>query len=273
MPPPDKLVLSRMDLDDAGDKPERIAEAIHLQLQAPSEPVPVDEIATALDIYEIRVERLSSIEGCLLTQPERTDGAILVNGNASKRRRRFTIAHELGHFLIATHVSPDETGFNCRSEDMIVSRGGSDHDLRKRQEAEANLFAINLLAPRERCRRFLRKIPDLNDIVALSDALDISREAAARRYVELHREPTAVLFIKSGRVAYVCRHEEFPFVKLGRGDVLPRLRGLRDPNVISDHVEADADDWLGWSRGKGLVAQRLRQEDDRETILIAFAVD
>jgi hypothetical protein len=273
MPGVDDLALSRMDLDDAWDRPERIAEAIHKQLQGLGGPIPVHEIAVALDIYEIRIERLTSIEGCLLTQPERTDGAILVNANAPRRRRRFTIAHELGHFLITTHVSADDGRFACRSEDMIEAGNSLNQGLRKKQEAEANLFAINLLAPRERCRRHLKRIPDLADIVLLADDLDISREAAARRYVELHREPCAVVFAKAGRVLYVSRHEEFPFVKLNRGDPLPLLHGFRDSDDVSEHIDANSEDWVAWNRGKGLVAQMLRQEDDRATILISFEQD
>ena len=266
--------LSRMDLDDAGDDPVRIAQEIHRQLQLASGPVPVDRIALGLDITEIRVEALISMEGCLVTQPERTDGAILVNANANPRRRRFTIAHELGHFLILTHQqSTDDVGFTCRTEDMIVSSNAGLLDAQKKQEAEANLFAINLLAPADRCRRFLKRIPDLEDIVDLANDLDISREAAARRYVELHQTGAAVVFARSGRVLYSARHPDFPFVTLNRGDPLPLDAELCLGDNISAHVEADAEDWVAKSHGRTLVAQRLRQERDHEMILLAFEVD
>ena len=273
MPGKNSLRLCRMDLDGAGASPERIAEAIHGQISGATGPVPVHDIARALDILEIRTRPLVSIEGCLLTQPERTDGKILVNANAPPRRQRFTVAHELGHFLISTHVSGDEEYFTCRGADMVAGPSTSIRDARRKQEAEANHFAINLLAPRTRCRRHLVGVPDLAAIDRLADEFDISREAAARRYVDLHRIPAAVVFARSGVVLYGSRHEGFPFVKLQPGDPLPRLPGQLGNEPISDHVEVDAEDWLAWNRGKGLVAQRLRQQGDRETVLIAFEVE
>jgi Zn-dependent peptidase ImmA (M78 family) len=59
------------------------------------------------------------------------------------------------------------------------------------QEAEANRFAIEVLAAPRLVRPYLRGVPDLAKVLMLSDALGLSREAAARRYVELHAQPCA----------------------------------------------------------------------------------
>ena len=48
------LALDRMEIEEAGPNPERLAAAIHAQLQLKAGPVPVYEIAEALDIVEIR---------------------------------------------------------------------------------------------------------------------------------------------------------------------------------------------------------------------------
>ncbi len=55
----------------------------------------------------------------------------------------------------------------------------------QKQEAEANRFAIDLLAPAYRFKPHLAGDPDLETIVSLTRELDISHEAAARRYIEL----------------------------------------------------------------------------------------
>ena len=115
------LVLDRMALDDVGANPQRIAEAIHEQLGEGSGPVPVREIARALDIVEIREEPLTNIEGALVTTPERGSGSILVNANSDPRRRRFSIGHELGHFLNAWHRPTSPGGFQCSRSDMIAA--------------------------------------------------------------------------------------------------------------------------------------------------------
>ncbi|PJK27390.1 ImmA/IrrE family metallo-endopeptidase [Minwuia thermotolerans] len=77
----------------------------------------------------------------------------------------------------------------------------ADHHLR--QDVEANQFAIKLLAPVRRLRRYLHRTPDLARVLEIADAFEISREAAARRYVEQHRESLAVLFGQHDRIIYL----------------------------------------------------------------------
>ena len=57
-----------------GADPARLAAAIHLQLGASQSPVPIREIAYALDIVEITESPLSNIEGALVTTSERDSG-------------------------------------------------------------------------------------------------------------------------------------------------------------------------------------------------------
>lgn len=109
-----------MAIEEVGANPERLADAIHVQLGERPGPVPVAEIAKALDIVEIRAEPLSNIEGALVTTPERDIGSILVNQHSSRRRRRFTIGHELLHFLNAWHQPT-----LCNQADMIANQSDS----------------------------------------------------------------------------------------------------------------------------------------------------
>ena len=106
-----------MELEDGRPDPVRLAVAIHRQLGDRSGAVPVHEIARTLDIVEIREAPLKSFEGALLTRPERHEGKILVNGRSSRQRRRFTVAHELLHFLNVLHTPTAESGFECRKGD------------------------------------------------------------------------------------------------------------------------------------------------------------
>lgn len=180
-----KLVLNRMAIEEVGANPERLAAAIHNQLKLTEGPIPIEAIARALDIVEIRVEALFNIEGALITPPERGTGSILINGGSGRRRQRFAIAHELGHFLNVWHSPTTPSGFACGSSDFR-SMDLRTQDRHRRQEAEANTFAIELLAPRSRVKRHLPGSPDLQRVLALAEDLHISREAAVRR---LYRAP------------------------------------------------------------------------------------
>jgi hypothetical protein len=51
-------------------------------------------------------------------------------------------------------------------------------------------------------RRYLLGIPDLAKALSLSREFGLSREAGARRYVELHEQPAALVFSAEGVVRY-----------------------------------------------------------------------
>jgi Zn-dependent peptidase ImmA (M78 family) len=92
------------------------------------------------------------------------------------------------------------------------------HPLRQgihlRQEAEANTFAIELLAPAKLIQKQLSRPADLEHVLAIADNQKISREAAARRYTELHHESLAVVFSMNGWVRYAEKGEGFPGTRI-----------------------------------------------------------
>ena len=139
------LVLSRVEIESVGSDPRKLARALLAQLPAVTGPVPIEAIARALDIVSIEVAPLSGIEGCLQCDPLKSEGQIVVNANSPPRRRRYTIAHELGHFLNERHRPTIDFGFACTADDMAKPRRTGPH---QRQETEANIFAIEVLTPR-----------------------------------------------------------------------------------------------------------------------------
>lgn len=85
---------------------------------------------------------------------------ILVNKNCPNQRKRFTVAHELGHILLG-HVGKYE----------LVNREPAPND--NPIEHEANIFASRLLAPA--CVLWGCKIKNATEI---SNLCDISKKAA-----------------------------------------------------------------------------------------------
>lgn len=70
---------------------------------------------------------------------------IVVEANDHEHRRRFSIAHEIGHFVL--HLQEQQNLFLCSQEDMeLKTPDASQH---RRQEWEANLFAGELLMPEQ----------------------------------------------------------------------------------------------------------------------------
>lgn len=256
-----------MVLDDAGANPVRIAAAIHAQLPDIDGPVDVVGIARAVGIVEIRYETLDTIEGALLTTPGRGYGSILVNRRANRPRQRFTIAHELGHYLNAWHRMTSKVGFQCSKTDMSVATTSAKNRY-LRQEAEANRFAIELLAPKDKAQPFLIGEPDCRQIMDLADALEISREAAARRYIALHDAPVAVVFSKDGKMLYSDRSKDFPWITLSRDDPLSDFRCDAKAGRTTSFEEVVSSDWISSNSPKTILAQtRFQRQGYAMTLL------
>lgn len=267
------LALDRMAIEEAGPNPERLAAAIHEQLRHKSGEIPVAAIAAALDIVEIKEAPLQSLEGALIAPDDRNVGAIVVNSESSPARRRFTLAHELGHFLNPWHRPEGGSGSSaCSRADVATPWRGPSASLpgRRAQEAEANRFAIELLAPPRLVRRYLLGIPDLAKALSLSREFGLSREAGARRYVELHEEPTALVFSAEGVVRYIERNPAFPFLSCRPGQRLPSPPPAADASGLSAHEECASGDWLARPGRDALIVQTLSQRHGYAITLLAF---
>jgi hypothetical protein len=268
------LRLDRMEIEEAGPDPVAIATAIHSQLGPLSTPVPVVAIARSLDIQDIHAGYVRGFEGALLMPPERDFGGIVVNAASPARRQRFTIGHELGHFLNPRHRPVQDNGFFCSKSDLGQSWSlGQKMSPHARQEAEANRFSIELLAPAVRFRPLLRGLPTLDHVVKAATALDISKEACARRYIELRGGRLAVVFSCDGAVRYTDRAPEFPFIKLKRDDVLAHLNFADMDEGLGPQDEADPRDW-GVNPSAGVVvAETLRQANGFAMTLLFIKAD
>lgn len=83
---------------------------------------------------------LASCEGMLARNPhDDAEWGIFYNGNSPAQRQRFTIAHELGHFVL--HRG-QQHNFSCDTESVY-----SGADRMRAIEREADDFASNLLIP------------------------------------------------------------------------------------------------------------------------------
>jgi Zn-dependent peptidase ImmA (M78 family) len=103
------------------------------------------------------------LSGFLLRNRKRGHAVIGVNDDHHPNRRRFTIAHELGHFLLhegeELHIDKVGSGYEIKRRDG-KSSAGIDID-----EMEANLFAAELLMPVDFLNADLAKL----EPVSLSD--------------------------------------------------------------------------------------------------------
>lgn len=247
------FIITRMDLADTGSPEGLVNTILKLETQLVL-PVPVEELCVQLDIEEIAELDTDGFEGGLITDVSRSRGIVLINRGAPRKRRRFTVAHELGHFLMPSHVPNAEGRFLCSRKDML-SLGAKEGDRRAQMEVEANRFASLLLIPPPHLRRQLNgHKPDIAHMVELAEMFDCSKEAMARAYADHHPEPVAMIIVENGIVRRrYANKKRFPFITATTGKPVPKgssfqLAGNR-VGYPSDLRTVVPDLWIDVQRG------------------------
>lgn len=263
-------------IEEVGRNPTRLAAEITRQLgitkRSTLAPVPLDEVVAALDIREVCYEPLENTEGALLIAGNRDIGSILINSEASPERRRFALAHELGHWLNLGH-EPSEgeanlgVGFGCRSADMRGTQLRPNHTRHERQEREPNQFAIDLLASPVLVRPVADGLWDLSTLIDTAEQLQVSKQAMAGQLIALTDEQVAIVFSKDGRVDYYFRSKTCSSLPIGKGQLLADLPAtrLRNPSAIEP---AEWPEWIEGSQAGELTCQTLEQSNGWATTML-----
>lgn len=194
-------------------------------------------------ITKVVARRLEGFEGALIDGRDQGKGWGIVYDEAirSEGRRRFTIAHEFGHFVVHRDEGP-RGGFHCDQKDLATW----DHD-RSPQEAEANRFAAGILMPLDdfRARVPARAPVGMDDLGELArDRYGVSFTACTLRWLE-YTERRAMLIVsrdgfilwaKPSRPAY--RSGIFLRTRQGPPLEVPQASPLAvgDPFLVSGEV-------------------------------------
>jgi IrrE N-terminal-like domain len=143
-------------------------------------PVDVEELAGSLCRLRVRdADDLCPIAGLPAKTP--LSGVLLparweiwVRRDEPGPRRRFTVAHEVGHHLLHS----DGAAVLCRPADVEAARGDE-----RTREREANRFAAELLMPEPLVREHADR--DGPDPIALAECFGVSDVAMGYRLVNL----------------------------------------------------------------------------------------
>ncbi len=156
-------------------------------------PVKVDEVAMEYSrqrfanspVAKVDGQDLAGFDGMLTANASRSKWLILYNSAVrSAGRKRFTIAHEFGHYML--HAEQQDH-FECRDDD--IETGGD----RRNIETEADLFASTLLMPLDDFRKQVASQQVSFDLLGhCADRYGVSLTAAALRWSEI-AEGRAVL--------------------------------------------------------------------------------
>lgn len=147
-------------------------------------PVPVDLIVAHLGLITQARALTDGVSGVLVFENEQ--GVIGCNALHAPVRQRFTLAHEIGHFVLHVKAQQprlfiDKTVSFHRDDD---SSTGNDNE-----EIEANVFAAALLMPEELVRAEIKRLDldldDENEVDALAKRFNVSSAAMSYRLVNI----------------------------------------------------------------------------------------
>lgn len=133
-----------------------------------STPVPIEAIIQDIGLplsYEAMGDNISGYI-------ERQNGGyrIVVNSRHAETRRRFTAAHELGHFIYHRDLLGEGVGDNRAYRTEGTDRPNA--NIRPIHERQANSFAANVLMPRHRLTDVAGE-----SVASLAARFNVSQEA------------------------------------------------------------------------------------------------
>ena len=216
-----------------------------LGITAPDE-IDIEAIAYCLGA---RV-KYKPLDGCAARIVGRADKAIITVDSASSWRRiRFSIGHELGHWM----RDRGRQTMLCKKSDLAKWS----HEYRRNPEALANAYASDLLMPRVMFAESAHGKPMTFDTVEnLCNVFDTSKPATTIRLVDLGSFPAMVVCHSRERRLWYSKGPDLP-------DFLHPHRELRSDTKafdllyggsgISRPTPVDADAWINLRNSTGYI--------------------
>jgi IrrE N-terminal-like domain len=179
-----------------------LAEALLGELGESARDLPSIAARLNLGIREVDAD---GFDGALVRARELPVGTIVVRESIREAsRKNFTIAHEIGHFVIPEH---EDGGVVCTARDV-----GNWSDPTKHREREADEFAAALLMPAALVEPILRSAtPCMRVIEQIAQQSGSSLSAAAWRYCDLATEPVAIVWSTDKQIQWSRHSATFGF--------------------------------------------------------------
>lgn len=168
---------------------------------------PIPDLAHLCRDLGLRVREVpaNGFDGALVRSKAGQKGIIAVNSRLREAsRKRFTIAHEIGHYVIPHHRL---LGNVCdeRQIERFETR-------LNRPEVEANEFAAELLLPSAVLRkRFNLSALSLHQISTVASEFGTSLTATTRSFLSLTNLPCALVWSAGQRARWCARSDSFQF--------------------------------------------------------------
>jgi hypothetical protein len=161
----------------------------------------LQEIAKDIGLSVEEVDA-DNFEGALLRISGVPRGTVVLNRNIREDGRKlFTLAHEIGHYLL-----PDQQSRAGPCGRNQIAQWSSKLPV---PELEANRFAAEILMPEARIAEVLQKEPQFDHAFRIAEECQTTLTAATYRYVELSSFRIAMVWSTKGQSIWYKPSQEF----------------------------------------------------------------
>lgn len=151
---------------------------------------------------ELIFREAESYEGALLRIKGVPRGFIVINSEIKEEsRKRFTIAHECGHFLLP---GQQDLSSPCSKEKIE-----NWNEQLYRPELDANRFAAEILMPRDSVGPYLQLEPTMDSVQSIATLCGTSLTASAFRLIELTSFRVAIVWSQNNSAIWYKSSPEF----------------------------------------------------------------
>lgn len=188
---------------------------------------------------DVVYRRAQSYEGALLRIKGVPRGCVVISSEIREEsRQRFTLAHEIGHFVL-----PDQQDLSAPCVRENIENWNEELN---RPELEANRFAAEILMPRPLLRKYLQTEPSFESLRLIAGLCGTSLTASGFQFMVLTSYRASLVWSQSGRVRWYKSSEDFiRWIKKGELSdgtfALDCFQGKQVPNRL-EPVSASA--WL-----------------------------
>jgi Zn-dependent peptidase ImmA (M78 family) len=228
-----------------------VAAALRAELEiAPK--ADLDQLATQLGLTIVEVDS-QSFEGALLRSSRDLSGRILVRrGIRESGRRRFTIAHEIGHYILhGDHQIP------CSPRVIEGWKEGQ-----PKPEREADTFASELLLPTNETVQYLNKRwPAIEVVVDVADHFGASLMAAGRKFCDVASQACAVVWSSQRQIRWFHGSPAFAhFIEVGKEIDFDSIafRAYEGKPLPGEMEEVPAEAWIksSWLKEDAVISEQ-----------------
>jgi len=200
------------------------------------EPTPVEDIAMDRGVLCLEAK----LTGCLARLVRKGSRGVIRTklGIREEGRKRFAIAHELGHWFL--HEAESQY-FICTAEQMRDYKGSP-------MEVEANVFASELLMPTFLFRPLAGDAaPCLESVSGLAAKFNTSLTATAMKFVDLNRHECVLVLSADGKVSWSKQKGGRSGLRIEKGMTLHQdslARYVAEPKGRLGPTPVDPEVWI-----------------------------